>query len=692
MPRTVPLHSIRNIGIMAHIDAGKTTTTERILFYTGRSHKLGEVHDGAAVMDFMEQEQERGITITSAATRCAWGDNVINIIDTPGHVDFTIEVERSLRVLDGAVAVFCSVGGVEPQSETVWRQADRYAVPRIAFVNKMDRVGADFDRVVEQIRTRLGANPVPLQLPIGAEDGFLGAIDLVRMQAISYDEASYGAEFSYEDIPAELLPAAEEARANLVESAVDCDDDLMETYLEGAEPSYDELVKALRKGTLALQITPVFCGAAFKNKGVQRLLDGVCALLPSPLDVPAIEGSLPKDESRKVSREADDKAPFAALAFKVWSDPFVGHLTYLRVYSGTAVTGTALLNANTGKRERLGRIMRMHADKREDVKEIWAGDIVAVAGLKETFTGHTLCDVKYPIAVEAMSFPDPVISVAIEPDSKAEDVKLAEALNKLQREDPTFKVVTHPETGQTIISGMGELHLEVIVERLRREFKVNAKVGTPQVAFRETITQKAEVDHKMVRQTGGRGQYAHVLLRVEPRDTGAGFAFSDAVRGGVVPQEFVPAVEKGVRDSLSAGVVAGYSVVDIGVELFGGSSHDVDSSEMAFRSCAAMAMREAMLKADPVLLEPCFDIEIVTPEEYLGDVMNDFSTRRGRITSLDERAGARAVVGTVPLGATFGYATGLRSMSQGRATYTMQFSHYAEAPREMTDAMMRRAS
>ena len=691
MSRTVPLEKIRNIGIMAHIDAGKTTTTERILFYTGRSHRLGEVHDGAAVMDFMEQEQERGITITSAATRCNWGDNVINIIDTPGHVDFTVEVERSLRVLDGAVAVFCGVGGVEPQSETVWRQADRYHVPRIAFVNKMDRVGADFNRVLTQLRSRLGANPVPVQLPIGAADTFTGEIDLIRMQAIVYDEASFGAQFEYTDIPADMMAAAVAARALLVESAVECDDALMETYLEGVEPSHAELVNALRKGTLALQIVPVFCGAAFKNKGVQRLLDGVCSLLPSPMDVPAIEGIVPGREVSQ-TRPADDKAPFAALAFKVWSDSFVGHLTYLRVYSGTISSGAAVLNANTGKRERFGRIMRMHADKREDLKDIWAGDIVAVTGLKETFTGHTLCDPRHPIAFELMDFPEPVISVAIEPDSKAEEVKLAEALAKLQREDPSFKVATHPETGQTLISGMGELHLEVIVERLRREFKVDAKVGTPQVAYRETITETADVDHKLVRQTGGRGQFAHVQLRVAPRDTGAGFVFSDSLKGNDLPREFVPAVEKGVRDSLSAGVVAGYPVVDVGVELFGGSHHEVDSSEMAFRSCAAMAMREAMLKADPVLLEPYFNIEIVTPEDYLGDVINDFNNRRGRISALDERAGARAVVGTVPLGATFGYATGLRSMSQGRATYTMQFSHYAEAPREMTDAMMRRAS
>ena len=691
MSRTVPLEKIRNIGIMAHIDAGKTTTTERILFYTGRSHRLGEVHDGAAVMDFMEQEQERGITITSAATRCNWGDNVINIIDTPGHVDFTIEVERSLRVLDGAVAVFCGVGGVEPQSETVWRQADRYHVPRIAFVNKMDRVGADFERVLTQLRSRLGANPVPVQLPIGAADTFTGEIDLILMQAIVYDEASFGAQFQYTEIPAEMMDAAVAARARLVESAVECDDALMETYLEGVEPSREELVNALRIGTLALQITPVFCGAAFKNKGVQRLLDGVCSLLPSPLDVPAIVGIVPGREETQ-TRPADDKAPFAALAFKVWSDSFVGHLTYLRIYSGTTSSGAAVLNANTGKRERFGRIMRMHADKREDLKDTWAGDIVAVTGLKETFTGHTLCDPRHPIAFELMSFPEPVISVAIEPDSNAEEVKLGEALAKLQREDPSFKVATHPETGQTLISGMGELHLEVIVERLRREFKVDAKVGTPQVAYRETISQQAEVDHKLIRQTGGRGQFAHVQLRVEPRDTGAGFTFSDSLKGDELPREFVPAVEKGVRDSLSAGVVAGYPVVDVGVELFGGSHHDVDSSEMAFRSCAALAMRAAMLKADPVLLEPYFNIEIVTPEDYLGDVISDFSNRRGRISALDERAGARAVVGTVPLGATFGYATGLRSMSQGRATYTMQFSHYAEAPREMTDAMMRRAS
>ena len=692
MPRKVPLNSVRNIGIMAHIDAGKTTTTERILYYTGRSHKIGEVHDGAATMDFMEQEQERGITITSAATQCQWRDCTINIIDTPGHVDFTIEVERALRVLDGAVAVFCAVGGVEPQSETVWRQANRYKVPRMAFVNKMDRTGANFLKVVSQMRDRLGANPVPVQLPIGAEENFTGVVDLVENRSIVWDEETLGASYHYEDVPADMVDQVEALRAEMVEQIVECDDALMEKYLEGEEPTTEELKNALRAATLQLKIQPVLCGTAFKNKGVQPLLDGITSFLPSPLEVPSVEGTDPSDETIAITRKADDAEPFSALAFKLWSDPFVGHLTYIRVYSGQATVGDTLTNANNGKKERLGRIMRMHADKREDVKEIYAGDIAAVAGFKEVVTGHTICDPKKPIALESMTFPDPVISVAIEPDSKKEETKLGNGLGKLSREDPSFTVRTDHDTGQTIISGMGELHLEVIVDRLKREFGVEAKVGQPQVAYRETITEVTEVDHKFSKQTGGRGQYAHVCLRATPLERGEGYRFEDSIKGGVVPKEYIPAVDKGIQDAMSSGVVFGYPMVDVAVELFYGSYHDVDSSEMAFRTCASMALKEIGRKGKSVLLEPIFSIEIVTPEEYMGSVIGDLNQRRGKIANLDDRAGAKVITGELPLSESFGYATDLRSITQGRATYTMQFAHYAPTPKGLTEKMLKKAS
>ncbi len=692
MPRTIPLETIRNIGIMAHIDAGKTTTTERILYYTGRSHKIGEVHDGAATMDFMEQEQERGITITSAATQCEWKGTTINIIDTPGHVDFTVEVERSLRVLDGAVAVFCAVGGVEPQSETVWRQANRYKVPRIGFVNKMDRTGANYLRVVEQVRDRLGARPVPMQLPIGAEENFKGLIDLVAMQAVIFDDASLGANFEETAIPEDMVELADEYRTMLVEAAAESDDELMMRYLDGEELSTEEVMNAIRKATLDLKIVPMFCGSAFKNKGVQRLLDAVTALLPSPLDVPPVEGFEPGDEDNKMVRKTSDSEPFSALAFKLWSDPFVGHLTYVRVYSGAAVVGDSVLNATTGKKERIGRAMKMHANKREDVKEIFAGDIVAIAGLKDTITGHTLCALDKPIVLESMTFPDPVISVAIEPENKDAEEKLSNGLAKLSREDPSFKVHTDEETGQTIISGMGELHLEIIVDRLKREFNVAAAVGAPQVAYRETITNEVEVDHKFAKQTGGRGQYAHTCIRVTPCEPGEGYSFADEIKGGVVPREYIPAVDKGCQDAMNSGVLAGFPVVDVKVALYYGSYHDVDSNEMAFRTCASMAFKEAMRKAKPVLLEPIFSIEIVTPEDYMGDVIGDLNSRRGRINNLDERAGSRVITGEVPLGETFGYATQLRSLTQGRATYSMQFAHYAPAPNSITEKIIKKAS
>ncbi len=692
MPRTVPLETYRNIGIMAHIDAGKTTTTERILFYTGRLHKIGEVHDGAATMDFMEQEQERGITITSAATQCFWKGTTINIIDTPGHVDFTIEVERSMRVLDGAVAVYCAVGGVEPQSETVWRQANRYKVPRLGFVNKMDRTGADFHRVVSQIRDRLGARPVPMQLPIGKEDKFLGVVDLILMKGMVFDDTTQGSKFEELPIPPEMMKEVEHWRTQLVEAAAECDDDLMIRYLDGEELPVDDLMRALRKATLDMKIVPVLCGSAFKNKGVQQLLDAVIALLPAPNDVPPIEGFEPDEPDHPLIRKAQDSEPFSALAFKLWSDPFVGHLTYVRVYSGSAVVGDTVYNSTLGKKERIGRIMKMHANKREDIKEIYAGDIVAVAGLKDTITGHTLCAMDKPIVLESMNFPEPVISVAIEPDNKDAEEKLGNGLAKLSREDPSFRVFTDEETGQTIISGMGELHLEIIVDRLKREFGVSAKVGAPQVAYRETITQTVEVDHKYVKQTGGRGQYAHVSLRLEPRQPGEGYEYVDEIKGGVVPREYIPAIDKGIQDAMHTGVQAGFPVVDVRVALYFGSYHDVDSNEMAFRICGSMAFKEGMRKAKPVLLEPIFSIEIVTPEDYMGDVIGDLNSRRGRISNLDERAGARIISGEVPLGETFGYATQLRSMTQGRATYSMQFAHYAPAPNSITEKIIKKQS
>ncbi len=695
MPRTVSLDKFRNIGIMAHIDAGKTTTTERILFYTGRSHRIGEVHDGAATMDFMEQEQERGITITSAATQCQWKGRTINIIDTPGHVDFTIEVERSLRVLDGAVAVFCAVGGVQPQSETVWRQADRYKVPRIAFVNKMDRTGANFDRVVSELRERLGARAVPLVLPIGAEENFAGIVDLLTMKAMKFDETSQGIRWDVIDIPANLLEQAAKAREELVEAAVEQDNDAMERYLAGEEIAAEEMTTLIRKGTIGMSFIPVICGSAFKNKGVQQLLDAVTDYLPSPIDIKPVAGTIPEGEKgagEEIERPAKDDAPFAGLAYKLWTDPFIGHLTYVRIYSGTMVVGDAVLNANTGKNERIGRIMRMHANKREDIKEAYAGDIVAVAGLRDTITGHTLCDIKQPIALENMKFPDPVISVSIEPENKTEEEKMSMGLSKLAREDPSFKFYTNEETGQTLIAGMGELHLEIIVDRLKREFKVSAKVGRPQVAYRETITQKVEVDHKYAKQTGGRGQYAHVCIRIEPTESGEGYSFADEIKGGVVPKEYIPAVDKGIQDAMTNGVLAGYQIVDVKAALFYGSYHDVDSNEMAFRICGSMAFKEAAAKAKPQLLEPIFGIEILVPEDYLGDIIGDLNSRRGRINNLDERGGVRVIQGEVPLGETFGYATDLRSRTQGRGTYTMQFSHYAPAPAQIVQEIIKAKS
>ncbi len=682
MPRTQALEKFRNIGIMAHIDAGKTTTTERILYYTGRLHKIGEVHDGAATMDFMEQEQERGITITSAATQCQWKGKTINIIDTPGHVDFTIEVERSLRVLDGAVAVFCAVGGVQPQSETVWRQANRYHVPRIAFVNKMDRTGANFERVINDMRERLGARVVPLYLPIGAEENFSGIIDLLSMKAFIFDEAASGVKWDIEEIPADMLAAAQKAREFLMDAAVESDTDAMERYLNGDEIPVEEITALIRKGVLAMAFIPVLCGSAFKNKGVQQLLDAVTDYLPSPQDIKPVAGHIPEGEKNagdEIFREAKDDAPFCGLAYKLWTDPFIGHLTYVRIYSGTMVVGDAVINSNTGKGERIGRIMRMHANKREDIKEAYAGDIVAVAGLRDTITGHTLCDIKQPIALELMKFPEPVISVSIEPENKDEEEKLGKGLTKLAREDPSLRFFTNEETGQTLIAGMGELHLEIIVDRLKREFKVIAKVGRPQVAYRETITQGAEVDYKYAKQTGGRGQYGHVCIRIAPQETGKGYEFADEVKGGVIPKEYIPAVDKGIQDAMSNGTLAGFPLVDIKATLFYGSYHEVDSNEMAFRIAGSMAFKEAVSKAKPVLLEPIFAMEVEVPEDYMGDIIGDLNSRRGRITNLGERGGSRTIEAEVPLGETFGYATDLRSRTQGRGTYTMQFSHYAPA-------------
>jgi len=692
MPRITPLPNLRNIGIMAHIDAGKTTTTERILFYTGRVHRMGEVHDGAATMDWMEQEQERGITITSAATTAHWLRNDIdyriNIIDTPGHVDFTAEVERSLRVLDGAVAVFCAVGGVEPQSETVWRQADRYGVPRIAFVNKMDRIGADFENVVGMVRERLGANPYPVQYPLGEGDLFTGVIDLVTMKAIVYED-DLGSKFVESEIPDSLMEKVGELRHNLVEAAVEDDDELLERYLSGEEPTEDELRKAIREATIAGKISPVFCGSAFKNKGIQALLDGVIDYLPSPVDIPAIHGHLPLDDEARDSREASDDAPFSALAFKIATDPYVGKLTFFRVYSGSIPTGTRVLNAGRGRKERVGRILQMHANKREERDEVFAGDIAAAIGLKDVKTGDTLCDPDHPIILEAMKFPEPVIAVAIEPKTKADQDKLAVGLGKLADEDPTFQVHTDPETGQTIISGMGELHLEIIVDRLRREFGVDANIGRPQVAYRETIREASQkVQGKFVRQTGGRGQYGHVVINIEPTESGVGLLFVDKIHGGSIPREYISSVEKGVKEALTSGILAGFPILDVKVELIDGSYHDVDSSEMAFKIAGSMALKEAVRKSKPVLLEPVMDVEVVTPSDYLGDLIGDLSSRRGRIGGMTDRGDAQVIGASVPLGEMFGYSTTLRSLSQGRAVYTMQFSHYDEVPQSKADEIM----
>jgi len=692
MPRKTPLPHLRNIGIMAHIDAGKTTTTERILFYTGRVHRMGEVHDGAATMDWMEQEQERGITITSAATTAHWPrrdtDFRINIIDTPGHVDFTAEVERSLRVLDGAVAVFCAVGGVEPQSETVWRQADRYGVPRIAFVNKMDRIGADFENVVRMMRERLGANGHPVQFPMGEGDLFTGVVDLVTMKSIVYED-ELGAKFIEGEVPDSLRDKVSELRHNLVEAAVEHDDDLLERYLGGEEPSEEELRQAIREATISGEIFPVFCGSAFKNKGVQALLDGVIDYLPSPVDVPPIQGHLPHHDESRDTREASDDAPFSALAFKIATDPYVGKLTFFRVYSGSIPAGSHVLNATRDRKERVGRILQMHANKREERDEVFAGDIAAAIGLKQVKTGDTLCDADHPIILEAMKFPEPVIAVAIEPRTKADQDKLASGLAKLADEDPTFRVHTDQETGQTIISGMGELHLEIIVDRLRREFGVDANIGRPQVAYRETIRQPAEkVEGRFVRQTGGRGQYGHVVINIQPTEPGLGFLFEDKIVGGSIPREFISSVEQGIKEALTSGVLAGYPILDVKVELVDGSYHDVDSSEMAFKIAGSMALKEAVRKSKPVLLEPVMDVEVVTPAEYMGDLIGDLSSRRGRIGGMTDRGDAQVIGASVPLGEMFGYSTTLRSLSQGRAVYTMQFSHYDEVPQAKAEEIM----
>ncbi len=689
--KRTPLDMTRNIGIMAHIDAGKTTTTERILFYTGRTHKIGEVHDGAATMDWMVQEQERGITITSAATTCFWKDHRIQIIDTPGHVDFTVEVERSLRVLDGTVAVFCAVGGVQPQSETVWRQADRYGVPRMAYINKMDRTGADFFNVIKMMKDRLDTRPVLLQLPIGAEDKFTGIIDLIEMNAIHFNEDDKGINPSIEPIPADVLDDAELYRHELVEAAAEYDDDLLEKFLGDEEIGKDELKAALRKATIDCAITPVVCGASFKNKGVQALLDAIIDYLPSPLDIPPVKGTSIRDGS-EVTRAADDKEPFAALAFKVMTDPFVGKLTYFRVYSGTMTSGSHVLNSTKGHKERFGRLLQMHANHREDVDQVFAGDIVAAVGLKNTTTGDTLCDDSHPVLLESMVFPDPVIDIAIEPKTKAEQDKLGTALAKLSEEDPTFRVHTDEDTGQTIIAGMGELHLEIIVDRLLREFKVEANVGKPQVAYRETAGKEVkEVHGKFVRQTGGHGQYGHVVLTVTPQQPGDGYVFENKITGGTIPKEYIPAVDKGIQEAITTGVLAGYPVVDIKVQLVDGSYHDVDSSEMAFKIAGSMGIKEALRKSSPVILEPVMAVEVDTPEDFMGDVMGDLSSRRGHIEGMEPRGNAQLVRGKVPLANMFGYATDLRSRTQGRAAYTMQFKAYEPVPKSIADEIVAKA-
>ena len=694
MARKTPIERYRNIGISAHIDAGKTTTTERVLFYTGVSHKIGEVHDGAAIMDWMEQEQERGITITSAATTCFWKgmdkslpEHRINIIDTPGHVDFTIEVERSMRVLDGACMVYCAVGGVQPQSETVWRQANKYHVPRLAFVNKMDRQGANFFKVYEQMRTRLHANPIPIQIPIGAEEKFEGVIDLVRMKAIYWDEASQGMKFELRDIPADLVATAKEWREKMVESAAEASEEMMNKYLEEGDLSEAEIKKSLRIRTIAGEIVPMLCGSAFKNKGVQAMLDGVVDYLPAPTDIRPVKGELPDGSIGE--RKAADSEPFAGLAFKIMTDPFVGQLIFFRVYSGMLKSGDTIYNPIKGRKERVGRILLMHANEREEIKEVFAGDIAAAVGLKEATTGDTLCDPNKEIILERMIFPEPVIHVAVEPKTKVDQEKMGLALNRLAQEDPSFRVRSDEESGQTIISGMGELHLEVLVERMKREFGVEANVGAPQVAYREAIRKPVEVEGKFVKQSGGRGQYGHVWLKVEPNETGKGFEFVDAIKGGSVPREFIPAVRKGLEDALPNGVLAGFPVVDVKVTLFDGSYHDVDSNENAFKMAASMGFKDGMRKASPVLLEPMMSVEVETPEDYTGTVMGDLSSRRGMVQGMEDMAGGSKVVkAEVPLAEMFGYSTALRSATQGRATYTMEFKHYSEAPKSIAEAIM----
>ena len=683
--RSFPLAKTRNIGIMAHIDAGKTTTTERILFYTGRTHKLGETHEGAATMDWMEQEQERGITITSAATTAQWKDTRINIIDTPGHVDFTVEVERSLRVLDGAVTVLCAKGGVEPQSETVWRQAEKYGVPRMIFVNKMDILGADFFRVVNMVKDRLKANAVPIQLPIGKEDSFIGIIDLVEMKAEIYKD-DLGKEFEKTDIPADLQDLADEWRESLLESVAEMDEELMMKFLEGEEITEAEIKKVIRKATIAGEMIPMTCGSAYRNKGVQMMLDAVLDYMPSPLDIPPIKGIVPGTEEEE-ERPADDNGPFSALAFKIMADPFVGKLAFFRVYSGTLESVSYVYNSTKGKKERVGRILQMHANKREDIEMVYSGDIAAAVGLKVTTTGDTLCDEKHEIILESMEFPDPVIEIAIEPKTKAGQEKMGIALAKLAEEDPTFKTYTNEDTGQTIIAGMGELHLEIIVDRLLREFKVEANVGKPQVSYKETITSEADIDHKYAKQSGGRGQYGHVKIKVYPREPGEGFEFKNSIVGGAIPKEYIPKIEEGIKEAMQTGPVAGYQVVDVGVELYDGSYHEVDSSEMAFKIAASMAFREAAKKAKPVLLEPIFKVEVTVPEEYMGDVIGDISSRRGRIEGSDMNNGAVAVRGYVPLSEMFGYATDLRSKTQGRGVYVMQFDHFEKLPDSLLDSI-----
>lgn len=687
MARQTPLNRIRNIGIAAHIDAGKTTTSERILFYTGVSHKIGEVHDGAATMDWMEQEKERGITITSAATTCFWKDYQINLIDTPGHVDFTIEVERSMRVLDGAVAVFCSVGGVQPQSETVWRQANKYGVPRMVFVNKMDRIGANFYNVESQIKQRLKANPVPINIPIGAEENFKGVVDLIQMKAIVWNDESMGAKYDIEEIPAELMDKAQEYREKLLESVAEQDEVLMEKYLGGEELSVEEIKKGIKAGCLNMSLIPMLCGSSFKNKGVQTLLDAVVDFLPAPTEVAEIRGINPKDES-EISVESSDKGAFAGLAFKIMTDPFVGQLTFVRAYRGMLESGSYVLNSTKGKKERVGRLLKMHSNKREDIKEIYAGEICAFVGLKDTLTGDTLCDEKEPVILERMEFPEPVIHIAVEPKTKADQEKMSIALGKLAEEDPSFRVSTQEETGQTLIGGMGELHLEIIVDRLKREFKVEAEVGQPQVAFRETVRSAVEQECKYAKQSGGRGQYGHVFIRLEPKEPGSGYEFVNNISGGVIPKEYIPAVDKGIQEAMQNGVLAGYPVVDFKVTLYDGSYHEVDSSEMAFKIAGSMAFKDACRKANAVLLEPLMKVEVEVPEEYMGDVIGDLNRRRGQINSMDDRMGLKIINAFVPLAEMFGYSTDLRSATQGRGTYTMEFDHYGEVPNNIAKEIM----